>query len=527
MKKIPLISIVLFCMNFGICAQTLDNNTRTWDESSENELANIRYNSKNPVRLSYNALRTFGVAVVDYGLRRGDFHAPGTSGKVNDLNVYIAGLQNVGKFDVSGYIRYINQQQRDKRWNSTLGLRWDNPLILADTINSQQSVEQFDMNATGAFQINDSWKLGLSISLQTGTLSDQTDPRPETQFSNLPITVGAEYRLTDKFSLGLNTGVRLFSSEINHHIEDPQKNYVYYLMRGNGDYYRRSSADVSGYSREYKGTSYNGAVQLNYQFSDKISDLLEFGIDAGHENATDEGGILFKGGDYDFTEFAVSNRIIIKNSDALLHNIIFSANIDKGEVNWYDQRKVLDTEHGNRTYYLTLGKYKAHENNYIKASAEYRIDFLKKGKQDMFLDFRTGIRNFNNKQFNTNIDIQKATNINFLLAAGKKCQFKKVNLNTSVYAGYSFATGDDFTDGSSYANENIAVEYTLPYYQFEISKRYDIGAKVDFGMPLSKQIYGGAFITVDSHIYADNGKYINVYKGTSFTTTKLGLYLKF
>lgn len=520
-------TFILLAVALGSKAQLLDNSERLWNESATNEVRNIRYNSPNPVRLNYNAVQTYGAGMVDYAIGRGSFHAPDRSGKVNNLGVYVGGLKHIGAVDLSGYIRYTNRQNRDQRWNSTLGLRADNPLTVGDSVKSHQTIEQFDMNAAAAWTITPSWRAGLSIGLTTGSLSDQTDPRPETKTSILPITAGAEYRLNDYVALGLSGGVQILRSDLSHTIVEPLNNYQYFLMKGNGDYYRRSSADVGGYDREYKGTTWSGGLQMAWTPTKDLSNFLQVEYKGGHENATDEGNLRFKGGDYHFSELNVSDRLSIRGGGRLLHNAIVAFGYDHGDIDWYDQRKEVDTEHGNRTYYSVLSKYKMHKNRTLKLQAEYRLDFLRAEKQDAYVDARVGLHNFNNKQLLSNVAVQKANIIDMRLAAGKLFRIKKVELGTMLYAGLSTTSGDDFADGSSYGNENIAAAYSLPAYQYAIAKRVAVGGQIDAQMPVTGKITAGFFTRVDSDICAEDGSYWDGYKSTSFTQVDCGIYLKF
>lgn len=520
-------TFVLLALALGGKAQLLDNSPRLWDESATNEIRNIRYNSPNPVRLNYNAVQTYGVGMVDYAIGRGSFHASDRSGKVNNLGVHVGGLKHIGHVDLSGYIRYTNRQNRDQRWNSTLGLRADNPLTVGDSVKSHQTIEQFDMNATAAWTITPRWRAGLSLGLTTGNLSDQTDPRPETKTSILPITAGAEYQVNPYVAVGLSGGVRMLRSDLSHTIVEPLNNYQYFLMKGNGDYYRRSSADVGGYDREYKGTTWSGGLQVAWTPTEALSNYLQVDYAGGHENATDEGNLRFKGGDYHFDELRVSDRLSLRGSDRLLHNAIVAFAYNNGNVDWYDQRKEVDTEHGNRSYYNVLSKYRMHKNRTFDLQAEYRLDFLRHGAQDAYIDARAGLRNFNNKQLLSSVAVQKANVIDLRLAGGKMFRLKKVELGTMLYAGWRTVTGDDFADGSSYAGENIAAQYSLPAYQYAVSGRVLVGGHVYAQMPVAQKITAGFFTRVDSNICTDDGSYWEGYKNTSFTQVDCGVYLKF
>lgn len=118
---------------------------------------------------------------------------------------------------------------------------------------------------TASYAWNESWKGGISIGLTLGSLSDQTDPRPKTNTTVLPIYVGTEHRLNSQWALGATAGISFYNSDIAYTLVNTLNSHRYFLMKGMGDYYRISSGDVSGYQRAYKGLNYTGALQLVWE----------------------------------------------------------------------------------------------------------------------------------------------------------------------------------------------------------------------------------------------------------------------
>jgi len=525
--KLSLIALLPLCSSM-LSAQTVLANDDTWNESHINALDNIEYTSTNPVAISYNKIKKFGVARVSYNYATGEFRKPDSPKKDRHLGVHISGLQSVGKFDLSGSFSYDNASRIDSRWNSTLGLNEYNPFILADSVFSDQTVETFDMNAKGVFNINNRWKTALSISFTSARMSDQTDPRPETSMSNFPVTLGGEYALTDKISLGAALNACIYRSDIDYTLINPLNYYQYFLFKGTGDYYRRSSADVSGYDREYKGSSYGGSLQMKYDISESIHNFLDLGYYTGSENATDEGSTPFKGGDYDYGKMTLSDRFMLRN-ERTVHNIILSMTYANGEGKWYDQKKMIDTEHGNRMYYDILSKYKIFSNDNIRASVEYSFATLNaEGNRDLYVDFVAGMQNVTNKNYYSGVKSQKGTTLDFDLAVGKGFGIAdKVGIDAIIRGGYHFPLSTTFADASTLLNENLVEQYSGPMYQYTFAKAFNLGVHVDVHMPVNRIITCGLTFDAKYLRCIDDCQYAISYKSTDRSRINASVYLKF
>ena len=528
MKRLQILLLIQSTILTPLQAQTFDQGYDTWNERTANEPYNVGCHSLNPVWLADNPVCDFGVARVGYTLGRGDFHAPDASGRTGNIDAYVGGLRRIGKIYLAGHIGYSNSSLSDMQWNSTLGIDSSNPFILGDSVCSDQTIEQFRMKAAAAYQISPQWTLGLSVGLTTGRLSDQTDPRPETSSSDIPVTAGAAWRPNAKMQIGLDAGIRFYRSDISHIIIDPLTNHVFFLMKGNGDYYRRSSADVGGYEREYKGNYRHVAAQVKYDFNSQWTDFLELSYERGSEKATDEGSTPFHGGDYKPTAIALSNRLKRTDGRGNLHNLIVAGHYLKGDATWYDQKKVVDTDHGNRYYYQVLSSYKIQENTSFDGMVEYRYERMRNARRDFFADLTLAADNFNRKHYGSQGSIQqKATVLKADVAAGKSFMIKDVNLEAVLRAGYSMPAGDDFGDASSYAGENIARTYSMPVFEYQTARQTRFGCTVNAFKPLSGNLTAGAYARVDTRLYGGDSNYSDRFESTSFTTAEVGLFLHF
>ncbi|MCD8317720.1 MAG: hypothetical protein LUC45_02165, partial [Paraprevotella sp.] len=399
-----------------IQAQSLEECRTEWNESSANVSDNIRYTSLNPSRISFNSQKNKGVAKLDYTIGRGSYRQVDEAQKENNLRFYMGGIKNVGKVDVSGFISYHNIHENDKIWNSTLYLNKDNPFILCDSVASDVTTEAFKMGVTASCAWNEAWKGGISIGLTLGSLSDQTDPRPKTNTTVLPIYIGAEHRLTSSLSVGATAGISFYNSDITYTLVNTLNSYRYFLMKGMGDYYRISSNDVSGYQRAYKGMNYTGALQFVWEPEQgRCKNFTEVRYTHVSENAID-GGSLYKfyGGYYTSNEWMLQNRFLFSPHRGIRHHIVLTAAYHSGEGTWRDQKMMTATEHGNLIYYETLSKYKIQDDQRMSAQLDYRFEQQKGDNPNFFVDAVAG---FTSSVYRHQLSTEKAKQEANLLTA--------------------------------------------------------------------------------------------------------------
>mgnify|MGYP004505777837 FL=1 len=528
---------LMSCVMAAVTAQTqaqteFANATNLWHEGAVNELFNIRYHSINPTRLTYNQVQTTGEALIGYDLTRGNFHDAGTSGHANNINVYLGGLKHFDRVDVSGFLHYINTNYKNQEWNSTLFLNPNNPFVLADSVASDGNTESFAMGAALSYRFTPKIKGGLGAGLTVGSMSDQTDPRPKTNTSRFNITAGSDAVLSTAWTLGLAARVELFSSNLSYTVVNPLNNHRYFLMKGMGDYFRRSSGDESGYRRDYKGTTFSGELSATFKPSDSpFQNLVLMSGSAGSEKATDGGSAYtFKGGDYHFYSVAIKDRLMFSYNEHVLHNIIIGAEMSNGNSDWYDQKKITDTEHGNISYYKVLNKTRVHKQGDMAVTAEYRFDRLTNGQRDFYASLFAVLANTTIKHYNDNgLQKQQWTNLALDLTAGKRFALGKGILNTQLTAGYVMPMKDrEFATGTNVSGtDDITGVYVTRRFEYASAKRLRIGGSVDYNFLVAKAVRLGLFGKVLSTLYKDDAQYCASLKSTSLTHGELGVYMNF
>lgn len=506
---------------------------QTWNEDFANQPANLRYGSVNPTRITYNPVRDFAVASVDYSLDKGDFHAIDASGDAHSIGAYIGGLRRIGKFDVQGFLSYRYLQDNEQSWNSTLWNNYYSPFLLCDSVPGDATTEAYSMGVTAAYTFSERVKAALQIDLRTGSRADQADPRPRTVTSVLPITAGVDYQLSPAWSVGAAVGVGFFSSLIEYTRASPLNGLTtrFFLMKGMGDYAKRASGEEPGYKRDYHGTNYRAALNTVWQpAGGQWANFVEASFASNHEDATDGGdSYSFHGGDYAETVLAVQDRVQWKPSSQVLHNLTLSATLANGKGKWYDQKRELDLERGSAILYRVLSESTVQENQRLNAALHYQLDWLRGGRRDITVEATAAVNSISRKQYmGTTVPEQKIQYTDLALQAGKVFHIDKVSLLAQVGGSYRLTGNKEYAHGSAYTGEDdIEQVFTRRVFEYESAGRFGVHALVDASLPVSPILTAGVFAKGRYEAYTDNEEYWTGYDGTHLTTLNIGLYLQF
>ncbi len=529
-EKIPEMKHIfsaLWLMSMGL----MTAQAQTWNEDFVNEPQNLRYNSASPTRLTDNAVRDFAVADVHYGLTKGKFHAVDQSGDAHNIEAYIGGLRHIGNFDVAGRIKYSNMTDKNQIWNTTL---WNNPLnpyIVCDSVPSDVTTESFDLMATAAYSLGAHWRFGMELGLRTGNRADQTDPRPQTTTSSIPVTIGADFTPTEAWSFGLSAGLRHFSSIIDYSTVQPLNNHTYFVMKGMGDYLQRNTGSDSGYDREYTGKGYSAALNITWKDPNgRFADFLEAGYKTENQDARDGGtSYEFRGGDYSETQLSVQNRFQFRPNSRMLHNLTLTARSTNGTGSWTEQKREVDTQHGNLVYYRVLAKNTNHKPSLLEAGANYQLDILRDGKRDFYVQVAGNYSSLTRKQYlGGSTPKQEINLVDFNLKTGKLFAIHDVTLLAQLQGGYTHPLKQKFATGSSYTDsKDITAVYTRPLFEYAAASQGRAGALIDASMPVSTQLTVGIYATANYNFYLGKEEFWKGYKDTALTTAQFGGYLKF
>ena len=519
--------ITLFAISTQIEAAVTDSDNTRKDRLNYKELNflnNIYSESHNPVALSFNKVQTLADITFNGHFERGAFHAVDKSSKHNDFTLDISGLKQIGKFSLSGNIKYLNSKDYKHKWNNSYMTTPENPFVLGDSINSNANTEEFTLHMGSAYRFNDNFIAGLKLKYTTGSLSDQEDPRPKTNSMHFLVNPGALYKLSDSHSVGLSADVDIFRSDMSHAVINGLINNVYFLMKGMGDYHTFTSHDDGSGKRNYEGTRLGVNAQWNAKFGE-FGNLLELGFNTNTENAEDGGSTYtFKGGDYKNNKLSLYDRLTF-GSAALRHNISVSAGLNKGEGFWYDQERKVDTEHGNLVYFNILSKDKNHEATYADASLEYRIDGLKDEMPDWSARAKFGVYNADITQYELDANKQQYTIANVLAEGTKNWDINKLRLESTLGAFYRTTLG---TPTFGTVRNKLFSEYTAPLFEYATAKAAGFNVRLALNIPISLYktptwltVYG----KTSCRFYNGGNEYSNRYDGKSQAYMDFGLNL--
>lgn len=476
-----------------------------------NERTNLAYSSFNPARLIYHDGQSFQMASLVYDGSNGGFKNVDAPLQSHHFSAAVSGYRNLGKTRLSGHLKYTNARDLDMPWNSTLWLDRDNPFIIADSLNSDKTVESFDLGATASINLGDCFKTGIHGGLAIGISSDQEDPRPKISTSRIPLSAGIIWTPNDEIGVGISAGVDIYRSFTQYSIENNLIAHRYFLMKGMADYHGLSSSQYSGYNRHYIGNTGELALQF-YVKPDggKPSNFLEIYGKKGSQIAEDGGSsYLFKGGDYLTTEIGLSDRLYMESSSKGSHQLRLEAGYKSGDGYWYDQKARTDTAHANLTYYEILAKTLIHHNSSLSGELAYYHDFaLMKGMS--YIEAGTGFAANSIEHYNADGSSSMSWNLaSARLATGWENKFSDGSiLHISLQGTYTMPIGERLfgSGGSNIALGDITQDWLAPKFEYESCSKFRAGTTVDYSFIL-KGVRAGIRGSFDCLKYCSGGEF--------------------
>lgn len=519
--------VTLLAVSTHIEATASDSDNTRYDRLNYKELNflnNIFSESNNPAKLTFNKVQTLADITLNTHFERGAFSTVNASEKHDDFSLDISGLKQIGKFSLSGNIKYLNSKDYSHKWTNAYMATPENPFVIGDSINSNVHTEEFSLHMGSSYRFSDRLVGALQLKYTTGSLSDQQDPRPKTNSMHFLVNPGAWYKLSGNHSVGLSADIDVYNSTIDYTMVNSLETYIYFLMKGIGDNHQFSTHEFYSYHRDYKGLRLGLNAQWNAKFAG-IDNLLEAGFNANNENAKDGGSsYTFKGGDYSDIKLSFYDRASFGNND-LRHNIMLGASLKSGEGYWYDQQRKIDTEHNNRVYYDILSKDKIHTATYVAAQLEYRIDKLKGDMPDWSARVKATVNNADITNYETDSYNQKYTIAGILASGSKFWDIRKLRLETSLGAFYHTTLGDP-TFGT--VRNKLYTEYTAPMFEYATAKSAGFNVRAALNIPI-RLYHTPTWLTVyaqsTSRFYSGNNFCSTLYDGKSKTYMDFGLNL--
>lgn len=490
---------------------------QVWHQERDNEVLNTRSGSSSPVSLQYNPTASWNAASAAWNGEKGGFHRPDRPAGKSELDLSVSELGAHGAFRSAGSIRYRNTRDLSRNWNSLIGNDPDNPYVICDTLADNSLTERFDIEGALSWAFAPGWTAAGKVGITTATLSDNKDPRPKNDISRIPFSLGVEHIFPDGWTAGIYAGAELFFSRFTNYLEYGQKAYRYYKMKGMGDFFAFSSSEISSAPREYAGTTYSAGANLSLDRKD-FSNFTEFGFESGYENARDGGSAYeWKSGDYSFMQLRLLERIDFKGS--LRQSITLTAGMKTTSGYWYDQKAMIDTEHGNLAYYEIKARYKNNASTRITAAAQYRIGMDKSWNAGVLAQFKSESATH---YADGDPRIQSWNQLKLVADGWKSFYFGDHTLDISASAGYIMTLGEPryATGNAGLPKDDITAVYVRPIFEYETASKALANLRADWVMPgtgkigLRPGIFAGASVLAST-------------KGQSYYGLSAGAFIKF
>lgn len=499
---------------------------QTWDEDYANELRHLRYHSTNPTRIAEHTQKGYAVAHVGYAQGQGGFHAVDASGKTHQWTAMLEGARQVGKFDVQGHLRYQHYTEAQQRWNSTLWQSPRNPFVLSDSVGGDVTTEAFDMQAIAVYTHSPRWRMGVEVGLRTGNRADQTDPRPRTATAIIPLMAGVEYQAGKAWSLGMMVGYRHQHALVEYYNVRSDRGHQYFLMKGMGDYVKRSVGDESGYKRDYAGRGYRLSAQATWQPTHgRWANFAEVRLSTTNEKATDGGtAYTFRGGDYSEVSLALYNRLRFSPTAYVHHHWAWQASYTHGQGLWYDQRRTIDPTYG-VTLYTILNKSAIQHSHYALSTLQYTGEVTKYPDRGWRWGTTMGFHHVQRQQsLGSSTPTQRYQHLHLEGYVGKRLVLRRVRLLAQGGGGYRLPLHRTYAYGSLLTGaEGIEDTYVRPAFDYETAGLAHFNALADASLSLHKGLSVGLNVQLEHRICTHS----EAYKGQHFTSLHVGTYLKF
>lgn len=494
-------------------ADTLITDIALYDEI--NYLGNIATGSDNPAYISDAPVAQYSEIGVTYGIGKGGFHNIDESGDTQGFRVSAYGLKKLEKVAFEGGISYYNGTEDERRWKTTLYLDEKNPFILADTVNSNYSLEKFTIDGRFSWQVLRFMRFGLNAYYEVGVTSDEQDPRAEVKGMRFKINPGFDFRLTDKIQLGLTGGVRIFSEGTAYTCAVTASTYRYLLMSGLGTYYQQAG---NSYQRDTKGLQWDASVQLVWK-RPEAGNYLQIGVGSNSEKNTDGGTTRqFLGGEFSNDFLFIKDRFMYKKGRAV-HNIELSAKMQKNEGVWYDQKSVTS---GGNTYWEVMNSSIKHKESAAEGSVAYRFDWLDDATPSWSAGAKAALVYSDTYNYPDEYNLRYST-ISADIYCTKHIVIKQSLLSLTLGGRYNTSV----TSSISIEGLELADKYTYPMYWYLTAPYYDIYGRADAKIAIrAKKLssYIGLYIEASTEQYAGD---MAAYAGTHFNRVSGGVNFSF
>lgn len=462
-------------------------------------LNNVAHGNINPTFIKGQALDQLATLEISYDAGKGDFHQHDRSGKTGNLSVDVYGVKNLESVSFEGGMSYSNIKEDNRCWNASLYQAPQNPFILADSVNSNYTTEQFTLDGRFSWEPIELIRFGVNAAYKVGAISDEQDPRLETKGMIFTINPGIDFKVSKYVNIGATAGVNLFNENSRYSTVENAVNSSFFVMKGFGLSLNNGG---SSYQRETKGTSWFAALQILLN-RPSYKNFLNGGVEMDREKAIDGGTTQqFVGGEYRRTRIFVNDRFsFIK--DRFVHNFEVAGEYHDVEGIWYDQKYITENGH---SYWETKLKSVVYTQELWSAALKYRFDML--GFRDTPLWTAGAEVCYTDSKIDNYPDnyMQAYKNLEAKLYLTKHFNIRKSNLSITAGGNYIANLSQDIV-----VDDNIVLKdkYTLPMYEYMVSDSYSVYGKIETKIPIrakSFTSYIGLFAQASTQRYVGDLK---------------------
>lgn len=448
-------------------------------------LNNVAYGNINPTFIKDLPIDAFATLEVSYGAGtgtitkagKGAFHQLDKSGKTRDLNVSVYGVRKLRDVSFEGGMSYNNGKDKDRAWNATLYQSEQNPFMLADSLFSDYSTEEFTLDGRFSWEPIELIRFGVNADYVVGTTSDEQDPRLETKGMLFTINPGIDFKVAEYVKIGATGGIRLFNENAKYSTVETGNSASFFVMSGMG-----TCMDQGGtsYQREVKGLAYFADLQVYWQRPD-YGNLLNIGFEKNREKATDGGNTYqFLGGEYNNTKIFAEERFTFTKGK-FVHNFELGAAIEDIKGTWFYQENVTDPTTGQSQWVVMDQDDEKHLEKRMTGDFAYRLDVLSRTGQP---SWSAGINAyFINSDMKNNPSgyYQKYMNVKAGAFVKKTFQIKKSIFSLSVGGDYKMNLSNSFYMSQG---ERLRDKYTFPMFEYTTADFYDVYGKLETKIPI-------------------------------------------
>lgn len=483
-------------------------------------LNNVAYGNINPTFIKDLPIDAFVTLEVSYGAGKGDFHQLDKSGKTRDLKVSVYGVRKLQSVSFEGGMSYNDGKDKNRAWNATLYQAKQNPFILADSLFSDYSTEEFTLDGRFSWEPTELIRFGVNADYIVGTTSDEQDPRLETKGMRFTINPGIDFKVSKHVKIGATGGVRLFNENAKYSTVETGNTASFFVMSGMG-----VCMDQGGtsYQREVKGLAYFADLQVYWQRPDYGS-LLNIGFEKNREKATDGGSTYqFLGGEYNNTTIFANERFTFTKGK-FVHNFELGAAIESIKGTWFYQENQTDPITGQSQYVVMDQDDEKHLENRMTGAFSYRLDVLAKSEQP---SWTAGVNaDFINSDVKNNPSgyYQKYTNVKAGAFVKKYFSVKKSIISLAIGGNYKMNLSNSIDMAAS---ERLRDKYTYPMFDYITADYFDVYGRIETKIPVfGKRFtsYIGLFAQASTQRYIGD---LKIYDGTDFNQFAGGVNFTF